>query len=201
MTDKRVRLRPPDYVVLGMVRLGAQSGYDIKKMVRNSIRFFWTISEAQIYPSLVRLERADLVRGRSAPQGRRRRRNFDITRQGEAALREWLSSGGPMPFELRDVGLVKLFFADSLDRPDALELLQAIIERSYERVAALIRIEPEAQRYASAGIRHPALTLSLGIAFHKAIIAVCAKFEEELGVAKTRELPDHDALICAGARE
>ena len=94
MTAKAVRLRPPDYVVLGMVRLGAQSGYDIKKSVRDSIRFFWTISEAQIYPSLDRLERAALVRGRSAPQGRRRRRSFDITLKGEAALRRWMTRGG-----------------------------------------------------------------------------------------------------------
>ncbi len=183
---KGVRLRPPDYVVLGMVRLGAQSGYDIKKSVRDLIRFFWTISEAQIYPSLDRLERAALVRGRSAPQGRRRRRNFDITPQGEAALRGWLTGGEAMPFELRDIGLVKLFFADALDRADALGLLQAIIERSRERVAALNRIEPEARRKGAAGIRHPALTLSLGVAFHKAIIDVCAKFEEEFGDAKNR---------------
>jgi hypothetical protein len=64
-----------------------------------------------------------------------------------------------------------------------LGLLKAIIERSRERVAALDRIAPEARRYGAAGIRHPALTLSLGIAFHKAIIDVCAKFEEELGGA------------------
>ncbi len=186
MTDKGNQLRPPDYVVLGMVRLGAQSGYDIKKSVRDSIRFFWTISEAQIYPSLERLEGAMLVRGRAAPQGRRRRRSFEITPQGEAALRRWLTSGEAMPFELRDIGLVKLFFADALDRADALGLLQAIIERSRERVAALNRIEPEARRSRAAGIRHPSLTLSLGIAFHKAIIDVCAKFEEEFGGAKNR---------------
>ena len=123
---------------------GRASGYDIKKSVRDSIRFFWTISEAQIYPSLDRLERAALVRGRAAPQGRRRRRNFDITPQGEAALRGWLTGGEAMPFELRDIGLVKLFFADALDRADALALLQAVIERSRERVAALNRIEPKA---------------------------------------------------------
>lgn len=186
MTVKGARLRPPDYVVLGMVRLGAQSGYDIKKSVRDSIRFFWTISEAQIYPSLDRLERAALVRGRSAPQGRRRRRSFEITPKGEAALRGWLTDGEAMPFELRDIGLVKLFFADALDRADALELLHAIIERSHERVAALNRIEPEARRSRAAGIRHPALTLSLGIAFHQAIIDVCVKFEEGLGGAKRR---------------
>jgi PadR family transcriptional regulator AphA len=186
MTDKVVPLRPPDYVVLGMVRMGAHSGYEIKKTVRDSIRFFWTISEAQIYPSLERLERAMLVQGRSAPQGRRRRRNFDVTPQGEAVIRAWLTSGEAMPFELRDIGLVKLFFADSLARADSLRLLQAIIARSRERVAALNRIAPEAQRYTEAGVLHPALTLSLGIAFHRAIIDVCAKFEEQLGGAKDR---------------
>lgn len=184
MTDKGIRLRPPDYVVLGMVRLGARSGYDIKKTVRDSIRFFWTISEAQIYPSLERLERANLVRGRSASQGKRQRRSFDITPQGEAALRGWLSGGEAMPFELRDVGLVKLFFADALDPADAVGLLQAVIERSRERVATLDRIEPAARRYEAAGIHHPALTLRLGIAFHKAIIDVCAKFENELADSK-----------------
>lgn len=90
---------------------------------------------------------------RIANQGRRRRRNFDITPQGEAALRRWLASDEAMPFELRDIGLVKLFFADALDRADALALLQAVIERSRERVAALNRIEPEARRsrYPSSG--------------------------------------------------
>jgi hypothetical protein len=70
------------------------------------------------------------------------------------------------------------------------------------------RAEPRADgvsdpRHANIEITAPhlALTLSLDIAFHKAIIAVCAQFEEELGVAKTREPPDRDALIRAGARE
>lgn len=44
-------LTAPDYVVLGMVWLGARSGYEIKQTVERSIRFFWTISQAQIYPT------------------------------------------------------------------------------------------------------------------------------------------------------
>ena len=93
MTDKKIRLRPPDYVVLGMVRLGAQSGYDIKKSVRDSIRFFWTISEAQIYPSLDRLERAGPLRAAGpAPElrhhaARRGRSSLVANRRGSHALR------------------------------------------------------------------------------------------------------------------
>ena len=113
----------PDYVVLGMIRLGARSGYEIKQAVELSIRFFWTISQAQIYPSLERLEAAGLVEGCSEPLGKRQRRTFQITEAGESALREWLQRDEPMPFELRDVGMVKVFFADALDGDEALSLV------------------------------------------------------------------------------
>ena len=79
-------LPAPAYVVLGMVRLGAKSGYEIKRAVERSIRFFWTISQAQIYPSLARLESAGLIVGRADPRGNRPRRTFEITARGEAAL-------------------------------------------------------------------------------------------------------------------
>src|ERR1700747_2467768 len=90
---------PPAYVVLGMVRLGARSGYEIKQTVEQSIRFFWTISPVQIYPSLVQLEEAGLITGRADPQGKRRRRTYEITPAGELALRQWLRRAEPMPFE------------------------------------------------------------------------------------------------------
>jgi DNA-binding PadR family transcriptional regulator len=160
-----------------MVGLGARSGYEIKQMVELSIRFFWTISQAQIYPSLELLEQAGLVEGHSEPQGRRPRRVFQITESGEIALKDWLVRQEPMPFELRDIGLVKLFLADALDTPDALTLLIAIKRRSEERVVALRAIEPAAEL---AGDTYPLLTLRMGIAFHQAMIDVCDDFERKL---------------------
>ena len=67
-------LGAPAYVVLGMVRLGARSGYEIKQAVEMSIRFFWTISQVQIYPSLKRLERAEKYFGCRNKRKRGRRR-------------------------------------------------------------------------------------------------------------------------------
>src|SRR5260370_42201927 len=121
------------YVVLGMVRLGARAGYEIKQNVEQSIRFFWTIPPVQIYPSLAQLERAGLIPGRPEPQGKRPRRVYEITQAGELALRRWLRRNEPMPYELRDIGLVKLFFADALDSGEAQELVTAIQRRSEER--------------------------------------------------------------------
>lgn len=181
-------LRAPDYVVLGMVRLGARSGYEIKRTVESSIRFFWTVSHAQIYPSLQRLARSGLVLGRSEPQGKRPRRVFEITAAGEAALRDWLGSPDPIDFELRDAGMLRLFFADALDSQDALRLLVAVTRRSSERVSDLRAIEDAAELAADEGNRYPLLTLRMGIAFHQAMIDTCMQFADETRAA-TRAAP------------
>lgn len=173
-------LSAPAHVALGMVRLGARSGYEIKQAVELSIRFFWTISQAQIYPSLELLERGGLIRGRSEPRGRRPRRVYEITKKGERELREWLARQEPMPFELRDIGLVKLFFADALDQSEALALLESIKARSQDRVKTLRAIEPAGQLAEQEGNIHPLLTLRMGIAFHQAMIDVCEEFGRQL---------------------
>jgi DNA-binding PadR family transcriptional regulator len=171
----------PDYVVLGMVGLGAASGYAIKQMVELSIRFFWTISQAQIYPSLERLEQAGLLRGRSAPQGLRRRRLYELTRAGERELAAWLGNEDPLPFELRDTGSLKLFFADALAPGESLELVERVRERSSTRVATLRGIEPDALRAQAEGRDFPLLTLEMGIELHDALARVCGDFAQARG--------------------
>ena len=170
-------LNPSDYVVLGMVGLGARSGYEIKRTVELSIRFFWTISPAQVYPSLPKLERRGLLTGRDEPQGNRPRRVYKRTQAGARALRNWLTQPEPMPFELRDIAMVKLFFADALDWPDAKQLLAEVRSRSEERAATLQTVRPDAEETARAGNIHPLLTLEIGIAYHEAIVEVCRRFE------------------------
>lgn len=186
MKGDTFELGHPDYVVLGMIRLGAQSGYEIKRTVELSIRFFWTISQAQIYPSLERLEREGLIKGKLEPLGKRRRRTFTITKAGQTALREWLRLQEPMPFELRDIGMIKLFFADALDPDDARALLTAVRRRSEERVSTLRSIEPAALSTQRNGNDYPLLTLRMGIAFHQAMMEVCSEFEQEFRKVRQR---------------
>jgi PadR family transcriptional regulator, regulatory protein AphA len=171
-------LTHPDYVVLGMVGLDARSGYEIKQTVELSIRFFWTISPAQVYPSLAKLEQAGLLSGRDDPQGSRPRRIYERTEAGTDALREWLRRPEPMPFELRDIAMVKLFFADALAPDDARRLVATVKARSEEQVAMLESIRSAPDEAARKGNIHPLLTLELGIAVHQAMIDVCARFQE-----------------------
>src|SRR5437588_12828631 len=83
-------VRSSTYLVLGMLRLGASSGYAIKKAADVSTRFFWATSFAQVYPELARLERERLVTRRDEPRGARRRSAYAVTGDGERALLAWL---------------------------------------------------------------------------------------------------------------
>ena len=109
-----IKLKPPAYLMLGMLRLGASSGYAIKKAADVSTRFFWPTSLAQVYPELARLEREGLVTRRDDSHGARARSAYQVTDRGDAALLAWLRSTHEAPLQLRDEGVLRLFLADAL---------------------------------------------------------------------------------------
>src|ERR1700726_4274166 len=101
-------------VILGMIAFGRTTGYDIKQTVDRTTRHFWAASYGQIYPELKRLEDQGLVRGRPEPSGARARTVYQLTEAAERGLRGWLASEDEPVYELRDEGMLKLFFSDSL---------------------------------------------------------------------------------------
>lgn len=163
------------YVILGMLDLGARTGYDVKRIVDQSTRFFWAASYGQIYPELRRLEGAGLVEGRSSPTGGRKRTEYELTEGGRAALVGWLESPAQMP-ELRDESLLKLFFADALPREQALEQLRGRRIGHEEFLAFLQEIEERP------GQDPPfvELVLRYGIAYAEFNVAWCEEQETRL---------------------
>ena len=131
-----MELTPTAYVILGMVSREARSGYEIKAAVDNSTRFFWAASYGQIYPELKRLSEAGLVEGVDASRGERKRTVYAITDAGMAALTDWLRQP-PQTSEMREEGLLKLFFADVLPPEDAIATLRAMRERRLELATRL----------------------------------------------------------------
>ena len=112
------------WAVLGLIGLKPRSGYDIKRIVDNSIRHFWAASPGQIYPELKRLERAGWIEGDDVPRGGRPRRVYRITTAGSAALQGWLA-GYETRVELRDESLLRIFFSDAAPREQGLGLIAA----------------------------------------------------------------------------
>jgi DNA-binding PadR family transcriptional regulator len=127
-----MELKPAAYVMLGMLRLGARSGYEIRRAAELSLRFFWAVSPRQIYAELRELEDLGLVRGSDDPKGSTKRRMFTLTRSGEQALAGWVSDPEIGSFEWRDLGLLKLFFSDVATVAERRALVTAIRARAIE---------------------------------------------------------------------
>lgn len=119
-----MKLRTISYLVLGMVRFGATSGYAIKKGADAGVSAFWPISLAQVYPELAKLEEAGLLTRDDDSHGARSKARYTLTEKGEGALLTWLRSPREDPPTLRFEGMLRAFFADALPKHDQLELLR-----------------------------------------------------------------------------
>jgi DNA-binding PadR family transcriptional regulator len=169
------------YVILGMLRAGAKSGYEIKAKADVSTRFFWAISYGQIYPELKRLEEAGLIEGEADESTARQRRAYRLTAAGEQALHGWLTGDDELVVELRHEGVLRLFFADALEPEERRRLLETIRAQHERTRRELERIRPLAeQRSDENGDRFPLVTLETGIAYQAFFIDMYDRLEREL---------------------
>lgn len=171
-------------VILGFLSREDLSGYDIKLRVDDSTRFFWAASYGQIYPELKRLEEEGLVEGTDSPHGGRARRVYRITDTGRTALASWIMDTGST-VELRHEGLLKVFFADTIDSPEdrvaVLESMAAIHRdqvRELEEVAdrkatGELACDPKTTAWDHPGM--PAFVLKFGLDYHRWVVEWCER--------------------------
>jgi PadR family transcriptional regulator AphA len=86
-------LNKSSYVILGSLSKSDQSGYSLKRMISKVSDFYWSESNAQIYPVLKKLEEQQLVRSKiDITSGARNKRIFSITKKGLSELMKWLET-------------------------------------------------------------------------------------------------------------
>ncbi len=174
-TRTATELTPTGRVILGMLSLGKRSGYDIKQFVDKSTRHFWAASYGQIYPELKRLEGLGLIHGEAEPTGGRPRMVYELTAEGRTALEAWLDSDEEPLYELRDEGMLKLFFSDALPerRIANIRAMRARQERKLAQLQAM-------RAHAANGPPGPGLTLRLGLGSTEWFIKWCEEAERLL---------------------
>jgi DNA-binding PadR family transcriptional regulator len=119
-----VRLTPTSHLVLGLLaREGPSTPYDLEAHVRATLGNFWTFPHTLLYSEPNRLAGLGLVVEERETAGRRRR-VFAITGAGRAALDAWLDTPADEPTELRDPGLLQLFFGDLASAESRLRLAE-----------------------------------------------------------------------------
>jgi DNA-binding PadR family transcriptional regulator len=86
------------------------TSYEMKRRVAISIGHFWPFPHSQLYAEPTRLVQAGLL-AEDVETGGRRRRRYRLTDRGRDELARWLSASTVEHTEVRDMGMLKLFFA------------------------------------------------------------------------------------------
>jgi len=125
------RLTPTSYVVLGLIeQMQPASPYDLKGAVAMGVGQFWSLPHTQLYSECTRLAEAGLLSERREETGRRRRL-YSLTKPGAEELDRWRHEPTGELYELRDAGILKLFFGAD-PKTLAPPQLEAHIERLRE---------------------------------------------------------------------
>ena len=158
-----VNLTPASAIVLGLLEfIGAPATpYELKQAVKQTVGSFWTFQHAQLYTETERLAGAGLLT-EEREQGGRRRKRYALTPRGRAALDEWRAEPAPDVAELRDLGLLKLFFG-----ADPVALGQVQLEAHERRLAEYLETRKIDQGLEPRG---PWLALDLGIEHERKMI-------------------------------
>ena len=154
------RLTPTSYIVLGLLDLirGEATPYDLKQMLAGSVGNFWTVQHSALYAEPERLAAGGYL-GERREEGGRRRRHYRLTAKGRRALREWAAEPTADFTELRDPGLLKLFFG-----ADPAKLAAPQLEA---HTAKLAEYESLHASMDASGPNGPRLALEAGIAHER----------------------------------
>lgn len=154
-----MKLTPTSYIVLGLVeQAGEATPYDLKQIVAASIGNFWSVPHSQLYAEPERLAGEGYLVERREAAGRRRRL-YSLTERGRQSLVAWRAKAtGELP-ELRDPGLLKLFFG-------AEEHALAVVRREAHR-AKLAAYEEQRDLDTGEKPRGPWRALEAGIAHER----------------------------------
>jgi PadR family transcriptional regulator AphA len=170
------RLTPTSYLVLGLLaREGPSTPYDLEMHVRATLGNFWSFPHTLLYSEPARLALQGLVT-ESRETGGRRRRIFTITPTGIAALSAWLDQPSSAPTELRDRGLLQLFFADLASAESRLRLAEQQLAIHRTRLATYEEDERLERRQDGSGrgqrtVEHwRGETLLMGLLYERAAV-------------------------------
>jgi PadR family transcriptional regulator, regulatory protein AphA len=127
---------PTSYAVLGLLSVRSWTTYELAKQVQRSLKWFWPRAERKLYDEPKLLAAHGYAVATEHFTGKRRSREYAITDEGRAALREWLGQP-PAARSVEFEGMVKVFFADAGDLDQLRGTLRAVAGEAQARIEAI----------------------------------------------------------------
>ena len=174
--------RKIDMVILGLLSHENLTGYDIKKHIDGSIRFFWKGSFGSIYPALASLEESGVIRKEQSDEkaSGRERIVYSITAGGRACLMEWLQESrtvNDMKYEM----LLKIFFGSAVDNNVSIATIDSFEKEITEDLAMLRLYKANLARVQNERDHvFFYLTVSFGVETYEAYLRWCAEAKKIL---------------------
>jgi PadR family transcriptional regulator, regulatory protein AphA len=161
-------------------------------MVAATLGNFWSFPHTLVYSEPSRLAALGLVTETRESEGRRRR-IFTVTQAGLEALTAWLRQPVDAPTELRDLGLLQLFFMDLAPDEDRLRLAERQLAMHEARLSGYeedARLE-RGGRLPGAGSRTVehwrGATLPMGLLYERAAVAFWAQVAQDAAERRVAE--------------
>lgn len=171
------------FALLGLLSMGPQSGYEIKRFVENSLAHFWQEGYGQIYPNLRKLADNGLATVQTESQeGKPDKKIYTLTADGKSALKEWLKAPiQQLPKEKHEI-LLKLFFGGNVNIDDNLDHVKLYQERMRERLNIYQHLEDMLRKNRSdeSDTAYHLITVRSGIFYTEAALQWCKETMETL---------------------
>jgi DNA-binding PadR family transcriptional regulator len=181
-------LAATSWALLGMLSYEHElSGYDIRKWIEWSMRFFYgSPAYSQIYSELKKLEQLGLATSRvENTGGTRNRRLYKITEEGLEAVRRWANEAPVDPPVLKHSPLLRVAFGHLTDPARLKEILQ-------EHVAYADEMQRQAAKDAKwAGVEPSWAYAKVALQWAERYYAS----ERELALTMLKELDEADATF------
>jgi DNA-binding PadR family transcriptional regulator len=161
--------------ILGALMERPMHGYELKKYFEETHGVFWMINYGTIYPTLKRLEKEGLVKGKVEPTGRVRGRiTYNITEKGRCRFLEILQARLSKEAFVRDEFTLHLFFMDYLDKGAVTEIIkekikgnQGVLEHIKEHEP---RLEKELPRFRFETLRRGRMHIETELSWLKKVL-------------------------------
>jgi DNA-binding PadR family transcriptional regulator len=169
------------HALLGLLSYKPATGYELKSVFSESIRFFWNATLPQIYRTLNQMEEAGWLDATVEQQeGKPNRKVYSLTSTGSQEFLRWLREPPEIP-QPKYPMLIKIFFGNRLE-PDqlrtllhqwreyhakALEGLEKEVRKTIEHYAVQKKVPQDAAYWA--------MTLDFGEMHARMVLAWCDK--------------------------
>lgn len=170
-----------DYVILGLLSHEELTGYEIKKRIDTTLKYFWSASYGSIYPALNDLVNRGLATKKEETKGRRQKVIYTITESGRDYLKKWLT----LPIEkdeLRYETLLKLFFGNEKGEEQAIIHIEAFEKKIEEELPYLLCAKTTLNKNLNDDSAHKyyLLTVEFGIKTYQTYLEWCKEAKKLL---------------------